>query len=111
MSIPARQKNSYTRIEKFTNKQKKPRDNRCEGSVNLEVDTISVVADAGYDSSGDIAGLIAKGFDPHVCGANYDICIPCEKSESEYVLRDDVSIFQIVIFLFAQWVRYFIRMA
>ena len=85
MSIPARQKNSYTRIEKFINKQKKPRDNRCEGSVNLEVDTISVVADAGYDSSSDIAGLIVKGFDPHVCGANYDICIPCEKGESEYV--------------------------
>ena len=56
-----------------------------EAAETLGVDTISVVADAGYDSSSDIAGLIAKGFDPHVCGANYDICIPCEKIESEFV--------------------------
>lgn len=56
-----------------------------EAAETLEVDTLSVVADAGYDSASDVAGLIANGFEPHVCGANYDICIPCNQNEAEDV--------------------------
>lgn len=56
-----------------------------QAANTLEVETISVVADAGYDSASDIAGLIANGFDPHVCGANYDICIPCKEDETEEI--------------------------
>lgn len=56
-----------------------------EAAEILEVDTISVVADAGYDSASDVARLIEKGFTPHVCGANYDICIPCEEQETTEV--------------------------
>lgn len=56
-----------------------------EAAETLEVDTLSVVADAGYDSASDVAKLIMNGFDPHVCGANYDICIPCNQNEAEDV--------------------------
>lgn len=56
-----------------------------EAADTLEVETLSVVADAGYDSASDIAELIVNGFEPHVCGANYDICIPCEQSEEKCV--------------------------
>lgn len=60
-----------------------------EAAEILEVDTISVVADAGYDSASDVACLISKGFDSHVCGANYDICIPCEEDEATKVIDYD----------------------
>lgn len=58
-----------------------------KAAETLEVEEISSVADAGYDSASDVANLIIKGFDPHVCGANYDICIPCEPEESEKVFN------------------------
>jgi transposase len=51
----------------------------------LEVETLTVVADKGYDSASDVAGLARKGFSPQVAGANYDICIPCTAEESETV--------------------------
>jgi len=57
-----------------------------KAAETLEVETITVVADAGYDSASDVAGLIADGFDPHVCGANYDICIPCKPEDAEEVI-------------------------
>ena len=51
----------------------------------LEVSALTVVADAGYDSSSDIAALIHDGFTPHVAGANYDICVPCAPEEAEEI--------------------------
>lgn len=51
----------------------------------LEVKTLTVVADAGYDSASDIASLIQDGFTPHVAGANYDICVPCTPDEAEEI--------------------------
>ena len=56
-----------------------------QAAQTLEVESLTVVADAGYDSASDIAALIVKGFKPHVCGANYDICIPCAEHDSEEV--------------------------
>lgn len=51
----------------------------------LEVDSMTVTADKGYDSASDVAGLVRKGFSPHVAGANYDVCIPCAEEEAETV--------------------------
>lgn len=51
----------------------------------LDVPSLTVVADAGYDSASDIAGLIELGVNPHVAGANYDICVPCSEEESEII--------------------------
>lgn len=56
-----------------------------QASETLAVETLTVVADAGYDSASDVASLVMKGFEPHVCGANYDICIPCAEQNSETV--------------------------
>lgn len=43
---------------------------------NLEVDKITAVTDAGYDSIHDIRLAMSQGIDVHVAGTNYDICIP-----------------------------------
>lgn len=51
----------------------------------LDVKTMSVVADKGYDSASDVAGLVLKGFTPYVAGANYDICIPCDSLDAETI--------------------------
>jgi hypothetical protein len=51
----------------------------------LEVEAMTVTADKGYDSASDVAGLIRKGFSPHVADANYDVCIPCAQEEAESV--------------------------
>ena len=47
----------------------------------LETDTITVVADAGYDSAKDIAAAISEGIDVHVAGTDYDICVPAEDGD------------------------------
>ena len=44
----------------------------------LETDTITAVADAGYDSVQDIASAIDKGIDVHVAGTDFDICVPAD---------------------------------
>lgn len=57
----------------------------AQAAEMLGVDTLTVVADAGYDSASDVAALIENGFTPHVAGANYDICIPCSKEDAEEI--------------------------
>ena len=42
----------------------------------LEVQTITAVADTGYDSVQDIVRSMGQGITPHVAGANFDICLP-----------------------------------
>jgi len=56
-----------------------------QAAETLEVEALTVVADAGYDSASDVADLLVKGFKPHVCGANYDICVPCAEQDSKRI--------------------------
>lgn len=45
----------------------------------LEVDTITAVVDAGYDSVQDIVAGQNQGVDVHVAGTDFDICVPAEE--------------------------------
>jgi hypothetical protein len=45
----------------------------------LEVDTITAVVDAGYDSVQDIVAGQNQGIDVHVAGTDFDICVPAEE--------------------------------
>ena len=47
----------------------------------LELKTIAVAADAGYDSASDIAAVIQAGAEPHIAGTDYDICVPVTEVE------------------------------
>ena len=42
----------------------------------LEVDTLTVAVDAGYDCAQDIVNAMNRGVDIHVAGTDFDICIP-----------------------------------
>lgn len=47
----------------------------------LETDTLTVVADAGYNSASDIAGCLRGGVNVPVAGAKIDICVPAEEND------------------------------
>ena len=47
----------------------------------LEVETIAIAADKGYDSATDIAAAVIKGIDVHVAGSDIQICIPAQDGE------------------------------
>ena len=49
----------------------------------LETNGFAVVADRGYNSASDIAKCIRNDITPHVAGANYDICLPTQKTCDE----------------------------
>lgn len=45
----------------------------------LEVDTITAIVDAGYDSVQDIVAGMSQGVDVHVAGTDFDICVLTEE--------------------------------
>ena len=45
----------------------------------LETETIAIVADAGYESIGDILAATDLGVEVHVAGTDFDICIPSKE--------------------------------
>jgi transposase len=47
----------------------------------LEIETLTAVMDAGYDSIPDIFAAKNQGIDVHVAGTDFDICIPAEPGE------------------------------
>ena len=47
----------------------------------LETEQITVVADAGYESIGDIIDARNRGVDVHVAGTDFDICVPAKEGE------------------------------
>ena len=47
----------------------------------LEADSLSVVADTGYDNATEIAECLMAGITPHVAGVDYDMCIPANEDE------------------------------
>ena len=51
----------------------------------LDAGVFSVVADAGYDSATDIAQCLMNGLEPHVAGAEFEICIPTEEANAQEV--------------------------
>jgi transposase len=53
----------------------------------LDVQTIEVIADAGYDSIQDIVKSMDCGIVPHVAGTDFDICVPTEESATEKITR------------------------
>lgn len=59
------------------NNQLTPMANRAKEM--LETETITAVADTGYDSIQDIAEGMGQGLVPHVAGTNFDICIPTDE--------------------------------
>ena len=42
---------------------------------------LTIVADAGYDSAGDIVASMRDGFDVHVAGTDFDACVPAKAGE------------------------------
>jgi len=51
----------------------------------LEVESLTVVADKGYDAASDISQCIRKGHDPHVMGSNIEICVPTKPGTGEMI--------------------------
>jgi len=51
----------------------------------LGTDTISVVADNGYDSVQDIVAGMIQGIDVHVAGTDFDVCIPADSEEKQEI--------------------------
>jgi hypothetical protein len=49
-------------------------------------DTVTVVADAGYDSVQDIVESMAHGATPHIAGTDFDVCVPAEEPPSTVVV-------------------------
>jgi hypothetical protein len=49
--------------------------------VTERTKTLTVIADAGYNSARDIAGNMAQGAVPHVVGTDFDVCVPTEETE------------------------------
>jgi len=47
----------------------------------LGTGAITVVADAGYESIGDILNAKNQGIDAHVAGTDFDICLPAKEGE------------------------------
>jgi hypothetical protein len=47
----------------------------------LGTEKLAVVADAGYDSAGDIVASMGLGAVPPVAGTDFDVCVPAEKAE------------------------------
>ncbi|MCL2472813.1 MAG: transposase, partial [Treponema sp.] len=48
----------------------------------LETEKITAVADAGYESIGDILKAREQGVDVHVAGTDFDVCIPAKEGEA-----------------------------
>jgi hypothetical protein len=42
----------------------------------LGTDTLTIVADAGYDRVQDIVESMARGVNPQVAGTDFDLCVP-----------------------------------
>jgi len=56
----------------------------------LEVQTITVVADTGYDSIQDIVKSMKQGIVPHIAGTDFDICILTnENSDAKITCHKD----------------------
>ena len=53
--------------------------------ATLEVQTLAVTADVGYDSVQDIVECMGNGIQPHIAGTDFDICLPSD-SESEGIV-------------------------
>ena len=49
----------------------------------LEVEKITAVVDAGYNSIQDIIRAKGQGVDVHVAGTDFDICLPSEEGNAE----------------------------
>ena len=55
-----------------------------KASEVLEVNNLSVVADAGYNSATDISNCLAQGALVHVADTEeFDVCVPCNKEEAQ----------------------------
>ena len=51
----------------------------------LAVDTITIVADAGYESMQDITKAMGLGIDVHVAGTDFDICVPADSGQANEI--------------------------
>ena len=51
----------------------------------LEVETITAVADNGYDSIQDILAGMSQGIEVHVAGTDFDVCIPASEDERQEI--------------------------
>ncbi len=51
----------------------------------LENEELAVVADAGYNSASDIAKCLRNRINPHVAGAQMDICLPIDAPQTETI--------------------------
>jgi hypothetical protein len=58
----------------------------------LEVNRLSAVADAGFDSATDIANCLMQGVEVHIAGAQeFDVCVPCSKEEAQTGVSSHVN--------------------
>jgi len=48
----------------------------------LDVSTIAALVDNGYDSVQDIVAGMGQGFDVHVAGTDFDICVPVDEADA-----------------------------
>jgi len=53
----------------------------------LEAETITVIADAGYESVQDILSAQSQGADVHVSGTDFDVCVAAEATEEPAAIR------------------------
>ncbi|MCL1976749.1 MAG: IS1182 family transposase [Candidatus Bathyarchaeota archaeon] len=50
----------------------------------FEVNSLSAVVDAGFDSATDIANCLMHGVEVHIAGVEeFDVCVPCSKEEAQ----------------------------
>jgi hypothetical protein len=52
----------------------------------LEVSKLVATADEGYASATDIVACVTKGFEVHVAGGKFDVCVPCKEEQAETVV-------------------------
>jgi len=52
----------------------------------LEVDALTAIVDAGYDSVQDIVTGMNQGVDIHVAGTDFDICVPTDETEAQEII-------------------------
>ena len=52
----------------------------------LEAETLTAIVDTGYDSVQDIVSAHQQGFDVHVAGTDFDICVATDKTEEREIV-------------------------
>ena len=57
-----------------------------KAAQTLEVTKLAVLAYEGYVSVSDVVECVMSGFEVHVAGGVFDVCVPCDKEQAEKVV-------------------------